>query len=86
MISPFAKRNYVDSSETTQSSVVKFIEDNWLGGQRLGNGSYDAQTGSLNNMFQFTGSQRAPELILAPTTGEPVSSTGAATRRAAHPR
>src|SRR5580692_3437822 len=39
VISPYAKRNFVDNTFTTQSSVVQFIEDNWLGGQRLGNGA-----------------------------------------------
>jgi phospholipase C len=74
VISPYAKRNYVDNTETTQSSVLKFIEDNWLGGQRLGLGSDDAATGSLDNMFQFTGDRREPELILSPQTGEPIHS------------
>ncbi len=74
VISPFARRNFVDNTLTTQASVVKFIEDNWLGGQRLGNGSTDALTGSLNNMFDFT----QPEgrfggtLFLDPSTGEPM--------------
>ncbi len=81
VISPYAKRNFVDSTETSQSSVVKFIEDNWLGGKRLANGSYDAKTGSLANMFQFTGAQHAPELILSPTTGQPISQSSAAARR-----
>jgi hypothetical protein len=26
---------------TDQTSVIRFIEDNWLGGQRIGNGSFD---------------------------------------------
>ena len=29
VISPFAKRNYVDSRATDQSSIIRFIEDNW---------------------------------------------------------
>ena len=33
---------------TDQSSVVKFIEDNWLGGQRIGHGSFDEIAGSLD--------------------------------------
>src|SRR5579864_2449576 len=54
VISPFAKRNFVDGTLTTQASVVKFIEDNWLGGERIGNGSADAWTGTLDNMFNFS--------------------------------
>jgi len=37
----------------SQASVVQFIEDNWLVGQRLGGGSFDATTGSINDMFKF---------------------------------
>ena len=53
MISPFARRNYVDHSLTDQTSVLRFIEDNWLHGERVGGGSFDAIAGSLNNMFDF---------------------------------
>ena len=38
VISPFAKQNYVDHTMTDQSSILRFIEDNWLGGQRIGKG------------------------------------------------
>jgi phospholipase C len=50
VISPFAKRNYVDHTLVDQSSVVKFIEDNWLGGTRIP-GSFDAVAGTLQNML-----------------------------------
>ena len=70
VISPYAKRNSVDSTFTTQTSVVRFIEDNWLGGKRLGNGSADAWTGSLDTMFSFRHADAAP-LPLNPQTGEP---------------
>ncbi|KEH15985.1 phosphoesterase family protein [Medicago truncatula] len=36
VISPYAKQNYVDHTMLDQSSVVRFIEDNWFGGQRIG--------------------------------------------------
>ena len=75
VISPYAKQNYVANSLTTQSSVVRFIEDNWLDGERLGNGSYDATDGTLDDMFQFAG-PRAPKLFLSPSTGEPVGPPG----------
>jgi phospholipase C len=52
VISPYAKRNFVDHSTTDQTSTLKFIEDNWLGGARIP-GSFDAIAGSLNNMFDF---------------------------------
>jgi phospholipase C len=70
IISPFSKRNFVDGTLTTQSSVVKLIEDNWLGGKRIGNGSDDAVTGSLTNMMSFRGPEN-DRLFLNPSTGEP---------------
>jgi phospholipase C len=54
VISPWAKKNFVDDTPITQASVIKFIEDNWLGSQRIGQGSNDATTGSIMNMFDFT--------------------------------
>jgi phospholipase C len=41
VIAPYAKPNYVDNAMTDQSSILRFIEDNW-GLGRIGNGSYDA--------------------------------------------
>jgi phospholipase C len=68
VVSPFAKVNYVDHTVTDQSSVIRFVEDNWQLGQ-LGNNSFDEKAGSLLGMFDFTGQQRAPKLILDQTTG-----------------
>lgn len=71
VISPWAKDNYVSHKVIDQSSVVRFIEDNWLGGQRLGGGSFDAIAGSINDMFDFSHpSCRQDRLILDPSTGE----------------
>jgi phospholipase C len=72
VISPWAKKNYVDSTLITQASVVQFIEQNWLGGRRLGGGSFDISTGSIMNMFNFSGHGNDPELLLSPTTGLPL--------------
>jgi phospholipase C len=73
VISPYAKVNYVDHTLTDQSSVVRFIEDNWSLG-RIGGGSTDATAGTLDNMFNFTGvHQAAPRVILDPSTGEVLS-------------
>ncbi|MFL5862346.1 MAG: hypothetical protein ACJ780_16495 [Solirubrobacteraceae bacterium] len=68
--SPFAKRNYVDNTFTDQSSIVRFIEDNWLGGSRIGNGSADADAGTLANMFDWR-SREGRRLFLDPSTGQP---------------
>jgi phospholipase C len=70
VISPFARRNYVDHSITDQSSILRFIEDNW-GTGRLGNQSFDAKAGSLDGMFSFGHGRRDGRLILDPKTGEP---------------
>jgi phospholipase C len=64
----------VDDTQVSQASVVRFIEDNWLGGERLGGGSFDATAGSIMNMFNFTGSAGAnTTLFLDPSQGTPVS-------------
>jgi len=70
VVSPFAKRNFVDNTFTNQSSVVKLIEDNWLGGERIGGGAADATAGSLENLFSFRGRTNR-RLFLDPSTGEP---------------
>jgi len=54
VISPWAKRNFVDHTLTDQSSILKFIEDNWLHGERIQpGGSFDTIAGSIENMFEF---------------------------------
>jgi phospholipase C len=75
VISPFAKRNFVDHSVTDQSSILRFIEDNWGLGRiyikSTPNGSFDAIAGSLNNMFDFNRWEQNKKLFLDPVTGEP---------------
>jgi phospholipase C len=71
VISAWSKINFVDHTLTDQSSVIRFIEDNWLGSTRLGAGSFDALAGPLNNMFNF-GQPGAAKLILDPATGQPI--------------
>ena len=68
VISPFAKKNYVSHTLTTQASIPQFIEDNWLNGERLGKGSFDATTGSIMDMFDFS-QKKSTKLILDPTEG-----------------
>jgi phospholipase C len=70
VISPFAKSNYVGHVMIDQSSTIRFIEDNWLGGERIGNGSFDALAGSIDSMFDFS-HFRFDTFILNPSTGEP---------------
>lgn len=52
LISPFAKSNFVDHTVLDQTSVLKFIEDNWHLG-RIGDQSFDAFAGKLDNLFDF---------------------------------
>jgi phospholipase C len=70
VISPYAKTNFVDHAITDQSSTLRFIEDNWLGGERISTESFDNKAGSIDDMFDFTG-PKAPPLFLNPDTGEP---------------
>jgi phospholipase C len=71
VVSPYAKKNYVDHTLTDQSSILRFIEDNWSLGQ-IGDYSYDSVAGSLNNMFNFKQNGHKKKLFLNPTTGQPV--------------
>jgi phospholipase C len=49
---PYVKKNYVDHTLVDQSSVLRFVEDNWLGGQRVQpGGSFDTIAGPLSNML-----------------------------------
>ncbi|GIM45153.1 phospholipase C [Collibacillus ludicampi] len=71
VISPYAKKNFVDHTVTDQASILRFIEDNWKLG-RIGDGSFDAIAGSLENMFDFSHGPRNNKLFLDPVTGEPI--------------
>lgn len=68
VISPFSKTNYVDHNRTDQTSILKFIEDNWRTGS-IGDASYDAQAGSLTGMLDFHHRPDARPVLLNPTTG-----------------
>src|SRR5437764_4216519 len=69
VVSPWAKQNFIDDTITDQSSILRFIEDNWSLG-RIGNGSTDAVAGTLDNLFDFNHGPRAGRLILDPQTGQ----------------
>jgi len=72
VISPWALENFVDHTVTDQTSVIHFIEDNWLRGQRIGGGSFDAISSSLTQMFNFNQIRGDGILILNPSTGEQI--------------
>jgi phospholipase C len=73
VISPWAKVNSVAHTQISQASVVRFIEDNWLHGARLGGGSFDAKAGSIMNLFNFTKAGHDARLYLDPATGTPLA-------------
>ena len=72
VVSPWSKNNYVDHTITDQTSIIRFIEDNWLNSQRIGSGSFDGIANSIATMLDFTKRQAAGAYILNPTTGEVV--------------
>ncbi|HVH89295.1 MAG TPA: alkaline phosphatase family protein, partial [Terriglobales bacterium] len=69
VVSPFAKKNFVDNTVTDQSSILRLIEDNFSLG-RIGGGSFDAVAGSLINMFDFSDGPRHDKVFLKCSTGE----------------
>ena len=75
VISPYTRSDYVSGNLTDTTSIVKFIEDNWLGGERIP-GSYDEASGSLDahgGLLDFHVKPHFTPLILNPGTGAVVS-------------
>jgi phospholipase C len=68
VISPYAKVNYVDHQIIDQTSIIRFIEDNW-GLKRIGDQSFDVKAGSIMNMFNLTSGHYTNKLFLDPLTG-----------------
>jgi len=78
VISPYTRDNYVSNNLTDTTSVVKFIEQNWLHGQTIP-GSFDATSGSLDargGLLDFNTRPHFEPLILNPTTGAVVTGGG----------
>ena len=73
VISPWARDNYIDHTELDQTSVIRFIEDNWLDGKRVqNNGSFDSIANSIEPMFNFNLSKKEVKerkLFLDPNSG-----------------
>ena len=70
VISPYSRVNHVDHALTDQTSVLRFIEDNW-GLGRIGDSSYDARAGSLTGMLDLPGRPHLRPLILDGASGRP---------------
>jgi len=73
VISPWARSNSVDHTLSDQSSIIKFVEDNWS--LPSISGSFDRVAGSLDGMFDFAKNYgHAPNkriFLLDPKTGQP---------------
>lgn len=79
LISPYAKRNYVDHSLNDTTSILRFIEYNWGLGTIGDPQSFDVlASGTLLGMFDFEhdhgedGGADGRKLILDPSSGEVV--------------
>ena len=73
VVSPWAKANYVGHERISLASVVRFVEDNWLDGKRIGGGSFDATAGSIDGLFDFTSGGHTATLYLDPKKGTVLS-------------
>jgi phospholipase C len=78
VISPWTRQDHVSHRLTNTVSVLKFIEDNWLAGKRIGSGSYDAISTSLGGwspggVLDFFARPHFRPVILDPGTGQVVS-------------
>jgi phospholipase C len=62
VVSPFTTPNTINHDATEQTSITKFIEDNWSTG-RVGGGSFDERAGKLDGMFNFTQPQQRAVLL-----------------------
>jgi phospholipase C len=75
VISPLVDANVVDHTLTDQTSIIRFIEDNWLGGERIHpGGSYDSIAGDITHLFSSheplpQSAADGRRLILDPATG-----------------
>jgi phospholipase C len=72
VVSPYAKSNYISHEVSDQTSVLKFILNNW-------NLQFDDQisfvnkANSLENMFDFDDHGKTPIILLDNKTGEVTS-------------
>jgi len=70
VISPYARKNFVDHSVTDLTSILLFIEENWNLG-KIGDQSMDLVANSIVQMLDFK-NFREDKLILDPNTGQSV--------------
>ena len=71
VISPWTRENFVSSNLTATTSVVRFIETNWLGGEHISD-SFDAISGNLDGkggLLDFSIKPHDTPVILNPQNG-----------------
>jgi phospholipase C len=100
VISPYARRNYVDHAVMDLTSILRFIEDNWQlgridsldypdgtpsGSPPRGQASFDRIAGDITGLFDFETHPAAPQLILDDSTGEVVADAGTPTQAPPQP-
>jgi phospholipase C len=68
VVSPYARENFVDGGVLDQTSITRFIEDNWSLG-RIGDGSFDVIAGDASALFDFK-HRRHERIFLDPSTGK----------------
>jgi phospholipase C len=70
VISPWAKSNFVDHTQTDLSSIVKFVEDNWALPRIAG--SFATNAGALDGMFDFKSAKpgNGAKFLLNPLSGQ----------------
>jgi phospholipase C len=70
LVSPYADPNVLNSTVLTQSSITKFIEDNWALGQ-IGDQSFDAAAADMSILFNAGGA--TPKTFIDPDTGQVIA-------------
>jgi phospholipase C len=71
VLSPYAPQNSVSHVATDETSVLRFVEDNWLASTRIAD-SFDAQAGPLDSpggLLDFGSTPHLDQLVLDTTTG-----------------
>jgi phospholipase C len=69
LLSPWAKPNSVDRHVMSTDAILRFIEDRFAAGHRIGHGSLDVVAGNLADVFS-QGRASLRRLILNPANGE----------------
>ncbi len=72
VISPWARTNFVSHTVLDQSSIIKFVEDNWLHGRRIHQGSFDRIAGRIDGpggLLDFHARPNFRPVLLDPVSG-----------------